>query len=49
VNFATGAPIEYQRRQYEDSHRLTIVIGDPENKRAGLYKDVITILVSTGI
>jgi hypothetical protein len=49
VNFSTGMPVKYQRRQYEDSHRLTIVIGDPQYKKAGLYKDIITILVTSGI
>lgn len=28
-----------------DSHILNIIIGDPLRKRAGLYKDVITIQI----
>jgi hypothetical protein len=42
---AFSTPLRAQTTLTGDSHILNITIGDPSRKRAGLYKDVITILI----
>jgi hypothetical protein len=42
---AFSTPLRAQTTLAGDSHILNITIGDPSRKRAGLYKDVITILI----